>query len=135
LRGVEVRNRVAGVIGVGHALEFQALVLVQVESLVAILEDRHNLEGAQVPGDLALVYEETCEEHKWNNQHGSKGNSQLLVREGTGDNQRVSRAGVVNEDQDGKEHWELIPVNSAETDWIVHYATENNWCKDTEWEF
>ena len=101
LRGVEVVDWVALLLGVGlvHALEFQAIVFIQEESLVAVLEEGQVLELNQPDGDVVLVHEETSEQHEGDNQHGSQSHSQLLVREDRGDDKSVAASSAVNQNQ------------------------------------
>ena len=51
----------------------------QHESLVSVFEEGEILELDQPDGNIALVDEETCEKHEWNDQDGGKGHCQLLI--------------------------------------------------------
>jgi len=102
---------------VSAALIIVALELVDHESVVAILEDGDVLELSQEHWDFVSRHEESSEEHKRNNQHWSKRNSQLLVRETAGNDQRVATTSVVDQSQNCQEKSKFFkPMHLTHTD-------------------
>lgn len=82
------------------ASKVEAGVLVEHEGLIAVLEDGQVLELNQPDWNLVLVYEEACEKHERDDQHGGQGYGQLLVGEAGSENKSIPTVGVVHEEQD-----------------------------------
>jgi hypothetical protein len=101
---------------VSAALIIVALKLVDHESVVTILEDGYVLKLPQEHRYFVSRHEESSEEHKRNNQHWSKRNSQLLVRETAGNDQRVATTSVVDQSQYRQEKSKFFkPVHLTHT--------------------
>lgn len=62
-------------------MQFEVVVLIKHQGLIAVFEEGKVLEFDEPDRDVALVYEETSEQHEWNDEYWSKGNCQLLIRE------------------------------------------------------
>ena len=58
---------------------------------------------------MVLVDEEASEEHEWNDKYRSQGDGELLVGEKRTENQRIASRCVVNQEENQKEDWELVP--------------------------
>lgn len=107
------------------------LELVVHESLIAPLEDRQVLEFLEVHFDVFRGNEEASEKHEGNDQDGSQGHSQLLVREGSRDDKRVSRGSVVDQDESKDEGQEVLH-HRVEAHEEVNNATEDGRGQDRE---
>ena len=51
----------------------------QHQCLISVFEEGQILELNKPYGDVALIDEEACEKHEWNDQDWSKGHCQLLI--------------------------------------------------------
>ena len=107
--------------------------LVVHERLVAVLEDGQVLELLEEDGDVVRADEEAGEQHERDDQHRRQRHRQLLVREAGRDDQRIARAGIVDQHQDAKEHHEGAEVRVV-ADSVVDDAAEDDWGHDGEGE-
>jgi len=73
--------------------------LVAHKSLVSVLEDREVLKLLEEPWDVVGRYKETSKQHEWNDQNWGQGHSELFVGETGGNDEGVSTACIVNQDQ------------------------------------
>jgi len=98
--------------------------LIFVKSTVTVLVDRQV--GNRVgPVRKSVGGEETSEKHERNDKHWGQSNSNLLVREGSGNNHSVSSRGVEDKDQTNKEVEELLS-GGVEADREVSDGTEDH---------
>ena len=98
--------------------------LVEHEGLVSVLDNRKVLELFQVPWDVRRGNEETSKQHEGNNQDGGKGNGELLVREGGGNDQGVAGESVVDQDQNNQENTEVFNLR-LQSNGVVANTSEN----------
>jgi hypothetical protein len=63
--------------------------------LISVFEEGKVLELYEEDWDIALIHEETSEEHERDDEHGSEGHSKLLVREDATDDQGVTSSSNV----------------------------------------
>lgn len=136
LRTVELLERIAALRGVRvvEARELfarKSIELIQEQCLVSVLEDGQVLELDEVYGDIVLVDEEASEQHERDDEHRSQGHCQLLVTEQRTDDKGVTSGGVIDEEQDDKEHGELESIDLREADGVVHDGAEDDWSEDT----
>ena len=101
------------------------------EGFVAVLEDGEVLELLKEPGDVLGGDEETGEEHERNNEDRRQCHCKLLVRERGRDNERITWAGIVDEDENEKEHEEVSSVRVVANE-IVDDTAEDHWGHDRE---
>jgi len=103
------------------------------ESLIAVLDNGKVLELLKPVGNVGGGNEETSKQHEGHDQHRCKRHSELLVCEGSGDNQGVAGEGVVDEDQNQEVHHEGLE-GGAEADAEVADETEYGGDRDGEGE-
>ncbi len=77
------------------------------------------------------IHEETCEKHEWDDQHGCQSHSQLFVRETGRNDQRVSTACIVCQDE-GQQEEQEVRERRVQADRVVHDAAKDAWSDDRE---
>ena len=80
---------------------------------------------------MVLVHEEASKEHERNDEYRSQGHGELLVREKRTENQRIASRCVVNQEENQKEDWELVPFVSVEANQKVANATKESRSQNT----
>ena len=80
------------------------LILIGIElivhqGLITVLKDRQVLEFFKENGDIVRWDKESGKEHEWNDQDRSQCHSELFVWERCGNDERVARTSIIDEDK------------------------------------